>query len=202
VKSVRVPTEAMWNGDLSNAQDTAGSPVTIYDSLTADANRNRQPFTGNIIPPDRISATAKTLSALTARPTDNVNPYRALNFVHFYPHRTKLWNLTIKGDQHFGDKDSLSVRYTRSTRNHTTEGGVVADPATPADGAGTSRTESLFHSLRGSKCNGCLQHLAPHAMVCFRQFTFGTSTSVARVRRANKSFVYAIRFILTIQEVP
>jgi hypothetical protein len=108
VKSVRVPTEAMWNGDLSDAQDTAGSPITIYDPLTADANGNRQPFTGNIIPPDRISATAKTLSALTARPTDNVNPYRALNFVHFYPHRTKLWNLTIKGDQHFGDKDSLS----------------------------------------------------------------------------------------------
>lgn len=202
MKSVRLPTEAMWNGDLSNARDTAGSPITIYDPLTADANGNRQPFTGNIIPPDRISATPKTLSALTARPTANVNPYRALNFVHFYPDRTKLWNLTIKGDQHFGDKDSLSVRYTRSTRNHTTEGGVLADPATPADGAGTSRTESLCRSLRVRSVMAVYSIWLHMQWSVFDSLRLEPRTSVARVRRAYKSFVYAIRFILTIQEVP
>ena len=143
----RVPTQAMWNGDLSNAQDTEGNPITIYDPLTTDANGNRQKFPGNIIPSDRISATAKTLAALTARPSSGNNPYLGPNFVHFYPDRTKLWNLTIKGDQHFGDKDSLSVRYTRSARNHTTEGGVFADPATAADGAGTSRTDTTIHDV-------------------------------------------------------
>jgi len=143
----RVPTETMWNGDLSNAQDTEGHPITIYDPLTTDANGDRQPFPGNIIPSDRISATAKALAAITARPSSVNNPYLGPNFVHFYPDRTKLWNLTVKGDQHFGDKDSLSVRYTRSARNHTTEGGVFADPATAADGAGTSRTDTTIHDV-------------------------------------------------------
>ena len=113
----RVPTEAMWNGDLSNARDTEGNIVTIYDPLTTDANGDRQPFPGNVIPSDRISDTAKALAAITARPSANTNPYVGPNFVHFYPDRTKLWNLTVKGDEHFGDKDSLSLRYTRSTRN-------------------------------------------------------------------------------------
>ena len=70
----RVPTQAMWNGDLSNARDTEGNIVTIYDLLTTDANGDRQPFPGNIIPSDRISDTAKALAAITARPSANTNP--------------------------------------------------------------------------------------------------------------------------------
>jgi len=143
----RVPTQSMWNGDLSNAHDPEGNPIIIYDPLTTDANGDRQQFPGNIIPADRISDTAKALAAITARPSDSTNPYFGSNFVHFYPDRTKLWNLTIKGDQHFSDKDTLSVRYTRSARNHTTEGGVFADPATAADGAGTSRTDTTIHDV-------------------------------------------------------
>jgi len=138
----------MWNGDFSNAvEPSSGTPIILYDPLTTDANGVRQPFPGNIIPSDRINPLAKVLSTLTARPTDGTNPYFGSNFVHFYPDRTKLWNLTLKGDQHFGDKDSLSVRYTRSTRNHTTEGGVFADPATPSAGAGTSRSDDTIHDV-------------------------------------------------------
>jgi hypothetical protein len=143
----RVPTEAMWNGDFSNAQDQEGNPITIYDPLTTDANGNRQPFPGNIIPADRLNPLGTVLSSITARPSNTTNPYLGSNFVHFYPDRTKLWNLTLKADQHFGDKDSLSVRYTRSTRNHTTEGGVFANPATAADGAGTSRSDDKIQDV-------------------------------------------------------
>ena len=147
------PTEAMWNGDLSNAMDSSGNPVTIYDPLTTDANGVRQPFGAlgscprNCIPADRISQTAKTLAAITARPLTNTNPYLGSNLIKFYPDRTKQSNLTIKGDQNFTDKDVLSVRYTRSSRNHTVDGGVFANPVSPADGAGTTRSDTKIHNF-------------------------------------------------------
>ena len=63
------PTEAMWNGDLSKIVDENGRKWTIYDPKTTDAQGQRQPFPGNIIPADRISPFARLLQTLTARPT-------------------------------------------------------------------------------------------------------------------------------------
>ena len=57
----RVPTAAMWGGDLSNIVDANGRQTIIYDPLTTDANGVRQPFPGNIIPGNRISAFARTM---------------------------------------------------------------------------------------------------------------------------------------------
>jgi hypothetical protein len=143
----RVPTEAMWNGDFSNAFDQEGNKITIYDPLTTASDGTRQAFPGNIIPVDRLNPLGKVLSSITARPSNDTNPYLGSNYIHFYPDRTKLANLTLKADQHFGDKDSLSVRYTRGTRNHTTEGGVFANPASAADGAGTSRSDDTIQDV-------------------------------------------------------
>jgi len=142
-----VPTEAMWNGDLSNAVDPEGNLITIYDPLTTDANGVRQPFDGNIIPPGRISPMAKVLSTLTARPLDATNPYIDSNYVTFYPDKTDINNLTIKGDHHFTDKDNLSVRWTRSTRHSATEGGVYGNPVNAAAGLGTSRNDPRIHNV-------------------------------------------------------
>ena len=143
----RVPTEAMWNGDFSNAFDQEGNKITIYDPLTTASDGTRQAFPGNIIPTDRLNPLGKVLSSITARPSNDTNPYLGSNYIHFYPDRTKSANLTLKADQHFGDKDSLSVRYTRGTRNHTTEGGVFANPARAADGAGTSRSDDTIQDV-------------------------------------------------------
>ncbi|MFB3922031.1 MAG: TonB-dependent receptor [Terriglobia bacterium] len=147
----RVPTQAMWDGDLTNAMDVEGNPITIYDPLTTDANGVRQPISCNgvvnVICPDRISQTAKALAAITARPNIDENPYLGPNFVKFYPDRTKLWNLTIKGDHHFSDKDSLSVRWTRSKTNAAVEGGVFGDPVDASAGVGTSRSDAIVHNV-------------------------------------------------------
>lgn len=49
-----VPTERMRNGDFSEV-----SPQIIYDPMTGAANGSgRSPFTGNVIPRDRLSAAA------------------------------------------------------------------------------------------------------------------------------------------------
>lgn len=139
------PTEAMWNGNLSNAVNgSSGSlnPVIIYDPLTTDANGVRQPFPGNIIPADRISPLAHVLSALSARPNTGGNPYTDHNLIKFYPDTSKSAKLTLKGDQHFTENDYLAVRYSRGTQNHITAGGVFGNPATPSSGVGTSRSDT------------------------------------------------------------
>jgi carboxypeptidase family protein len=146
----RVPTDAMWRGDLSQEVDPCtGNPVTIYDPLTTDANGVRQPFPGNIIPPERISNFAKELASLTARPTDtSVNPDTFTpNFLHAYPDTTTFNYLTIKEDQKISDKDSLSVRFTRDTRNNVLEGGQFGDPVTPSAGFGTGQHNTKIYDV-------------------------------------------------------
>jgi Carboxypeptidase regulatory-like domain len=142
-----VPTAAMWGGDLNNIVDADGKKTVIYDPLTsAGANGTRQPFANNIIPANRISAFAKTLQALTAAPTNNLNPYLADNIQKFYPVKNDTNNLTIKGDHHFSDSDRLSLRWTRSTRQAVTEGGVYGNPLNTAAGFGTSRNDARINN--------------------------------------------------------
>ena len=75
----------MWGGDFSNFIDDNGNLTRIYDPLTTDANGIRQPFPGNRIPANRISNTLKVLQTLTAKPTNNINPFVGNNFENAYP---------------------------------------------------------------------------------------------------------------------
>ena len=64
-----VPTPEMYNGDFSNWVDGSGRLLLIYDPLTTRPNPNgsgfiRDPFPGNKIPANRISAVAKQYIAL------------------------------------------------------------------------------------------------------------------------------------------
>ena len=142
-----VPTAAMWGGDLSKQVDADGIKTIIYDPLTSTGpNGLRQPFANNLIPANRISAFAKTLQALTAAPTNNLNPYTADNIQKFYPVKNDTNNLTIKGDHHFSDNDMLSLRWTRSTRRGTTEGGLYGNPINTSAGLGTSRNDARINN--------------------------------------------------------
>ncbi|MEW5976844.1 MAG: TonB-dependent receptor [Acidobacteriota bacterium] len=142
-----VPTEAMWNGDLSGFVDRDGVQTVIYDPLTTDANGVRQPFPNNRIPADRISPLAKRLQALTAKPTNGENPFvNPFNLDLTYPDKRDLGNLTIKGDQQLSDKDRLSVRWTRSTQKFATEGAVFGNPS-PGSGLGTSRSDAEINNV-------------------------------------------------------
>jgi hypothetical protein len=143
-----VPTEAMWNGDLSGFVDRDGVKTIIYDPLTTDANGVRQPFPNNRIPADRISALAKRLQALTAKPTNNENPFvNPYNLDRTYSDRQDLGNVTFKGDQKISDKDRLSVRWTRSTQNFAVEGAVFGNPADASAGLGTSRSDAEINNV-------------------------------------------------------
>jgi carboxypeptidase family protein len=143
----RVPTAAMWGGDLSNIVDANGRPTTIYDPLTTDANGVRQPFPGNIIPGNRISAFAKVMQGLTGAPTNSLNPHLGNNYQRFYPVKQDRDNLTVKVDHTLTDKDRLSVRWTRSVSNGATEGGVFGNPIDASAGFGTSRLDAVVNNV-------------------------------------------------------
>jgi len=142
-----VPTAAMWDGNLSNIVDDNGRQTTIYDPLTTDANGVRQPFPGNIIPAGRISPFAKVLRSLTAVPTSDLNPHLGPNILKFYPVKADKDTLTFKGDHSVTDKDRLSVRWTRSTSNNATEGGVFGNPIDVSAGLGTSRSDAVVNNV-------------------------------------------------------
>ncbi len=143
---VRVPTEAMWNGDLSNIVDANGVKSIIYDPLNRDSAGNRLPFTGNVIPADRISPLARTLKGLTASPTNERNPHLDTNFLKFYPRSIDDDKLTFRGDLNVTDRDTISVRYTRSVRGRVVEGGVYGTPISAEAGVGTSRVDTAVHN--------------------------------------------------------
>lgn len=142
-----VPTDAMWNGDLSNLVDSSGNPTILYDPLTTDANGLRQPFPGNRIPASRINNIAKVLQRLTAKPTNSENPALSNNFIFAYPVKDNRDNLTIKGDQILSDKDRLSVRWSRGVRKFSQEGGVFGNPVNAEAGLGTSRSDFEYNNV-------------------------------------------------------
>jgi len=68
-----VPTAAQRKGDFSQLVQSNGQPILIYDPLTTTLTNGqylRQPFTGNIIPPNRISPVGQAL--LNLYPLPNV----------------------------------------------------------------------------------------------------------------------------------
>ena len=141
------PTDAMWNGDLSNMVDANGDRWIIYDPLTTNANGQRQPFLNNIIPQSRISPIARLLNTLTARPTNSNNPHLAPNFQRFYGNNLDTDKLNIRADAALGSKDNLSVRWTRGARKAIVEGGSFGAPVNVDAGVGTGRSETEVHNV-------------------------------------------------------
>jgi hypothetical protein len=146
----QVPTAAMWNGDLSNAQTTLGQPITIYNPVSTGPQPGsaRTAYVGNIIPAGQISQFAKTVQKFTALPTNNTNPYLGPNFIQNYPNDTRDENVTGKVDQNISDKDHLSVRFTRSWLSAAQEGGYWANPPTSEESSGvgsSSRNDNIYN---------------------------------------------------------
>lgn len=127
-----VPTAAMWNGDFSNATDTSGNKITIYNPYTTNAQGVRQPFPGNIIPQNLLDTQVinvfRSVSPVPTGPNASANPWTGKNFQTFYPNTTDTNTITGRADQVFSDKDNLSVRYTQAFRNSLQAGGRFGYP--------------------------------------------------------------------------
>jgi Carboxypeptidase regulatory-like domain/TonB dependent receptor-like, beta-barrel len=103
-RTTSVPTAAVRSGDLSV------STAPIYDPFTGAANgTGRTQFAGNIIPADRIDATAKQLLALL--PLPNL-PGETNNYFVQAPFVLNRWTLDTKMNWAAGQKVNLFGRFS------------------------------------------------------------------------------------------
>ncbi len=110
---MHVPTAAMRNGDFSQVFDSQGRQIVIYDPLTGDANgNNRQPFPGNVIPPNRINAVGRAMVNALPLPDASANLDNG-NFNYFGRDllENKAQQGSLKLDHHFNDSISLNGVY-------------------------------------------------------------------------------------------
>ncbi len=142
-----VPTAAMWNGDFSNAIDTSGNKITIYNPYTSRPDGTRDPFPGNVIPSNLINQQARDVfKSITPLPNiaGDLNPWTDTNFQTYYPRTTNSNSLTFRGDQVFSTNDNLSVRFTRSVLDYAQLGGRYGYPP-PGAGTGTGTGAQNTH---------------------------------------------------------
>jgi hypothetical protein len=118
-----VPTPAMKLGDFSGLVDAQGRQIVIYDPATGrDVNGvwTRNPFPGNVIPADRISATARAIMQYYPDPnytTAGAAPWQ--NNLDYPEHFNKdlFWNWVGKVDHNFGRNDRAFFRWGENERN-------------------------------------------------------------------------------------
>jgi hypothetical protein len=88
-----VPTAAMKNGDFSHFVNSSGTVIPVYDPSTG------QPFPGNVIPPSRFSALAKSILPMIPDPnTPGINSglqSNELPAIHSVAINQHLWSYTI-----------------------------------------------------------------------------------------------------------
>jgi len=138
------PTAPMWNGDLSSITDTSGDKFTVYDpATTAGPNGARSPFPNNVIPANRISQTAKTFQSITPTPNiaGNLNPWTDQNFQTYYSVPSDQYSWTIKIDETFSAKDSVSGRFTSSPYTNSQAGGRYGYPPIGCTNCGGTKEE-------------------------------------------------------------
>jgi hypothetical protein len=117
------PTAAMRNGDFSGLVNAQGQLIRIFDPTTGrDVNGvwTRDPFPGNIIPPDRISAAARAIMKYYPEPnytTAGAAPWQ--NNLDYPEHFNKdlFWNWVGKVDHNFGVNDRAFFRWGENERN-------------------------------------------------------------------------------------
>jgi trimeric autotransporter adhesin len=106
----RFPTTLERAGNFSQSRDASGNLIVIYDPLNRDANGNRIPFPGNIIPANRIDPVAAAILGYIPLPDSNVS-----NGQNNYARQTSIQDVadqfTGKVDHKFTDKVSLSGSY-------------------------------------------------------------------------------------------
>ncbi len=137
IGTLTIPTTAYRSGNLSAAT------TTIYDPATGNPDgTGRQPFAGNIVPANRISAIAtKILGFLPAPITSGL----AANYPYSVQQAKNTNNFDVKVDQNFNAANSLTVRYSyqRPEISVPPVFGIVGGPGNGAfAGIGTARSQS------------------------------------------------------------
>jgi hypothetical protein len=117
------PTDAMKTGDFSGLVDAQGRQILVYDPLTGrEVNGvwTRDPFPGNVIPANRITAAAKAIMQYYPSPnctTPGVAPWQTNLCYTEHFNKDLFWNWVGKVDHNFSSKDRTFFRWGKNTRH-------------------------------------------------------------------------------------
>ena len=111
-----LPDPRHLTGDLSTARLADGRLVTIYDPGTLEPNPaggfRRQPFPGNVIPPNRIDPVARNVAKLFPPPTASGQPLGVINYTRTDGNRVPKDTYSFRVDHNFSSNDRIFVRYS------------------------------------------------------------------------------------------
>lgn len=123
---IDVPSARMRAGDLSRVVDNQGRPVTIRDPL------NGQPFANNVIPADRINAvSAKIRDRFYPVPNVGGPDQTKANFADVRTATNFSSNGLVRLDQKAGEKNTLTLSFTRLTAPTTRDQGAFTQGLDP-----------------------------------------------------------------------
>jgi hypothetical protein len=112
-----VPTEAQRNGDFSALLSQG---IVIYDPLTAvrlpNGRVQRQPFSGNIIPADRISPIAREILRYYPMPNQPGDAQGRNNYISNNPRGDDFYSMNYRVDHVLSSQQRFFVRYARNNR--------------------------------------------------------------------------------------
>jgi trimeric autotransporter adhesin len=123
--TLRVPTSRERKGDFSQSVNAAGQLVVIYDPLTTRTDSAtgllvRDPFPGNIIPPDRLNPVALNVLGYYPQSSRDVSNGSA-NFDSTADQTGYAVMGSVKVDHKFSDRVSLSGLYITNKTSRTNE---------------------------------------------------------------------------------
>ena len=115
--TLTMPTEAQKRGDFSQTYNPDGTLQTIYNpfDIYTDANGivKRQPFSGNIVPPELMDPVAVNLMSYFPEPTGSGDPITGLNnFTKNGISSNPAYQYDIKIDHNFSEKSRIYGRYS------------------------------------------------------------------------------------------
>lgn len=146
--TAQVPTALQKAGDFSQTFTSSGALIRIYDPATtvADSSQRsgygRSAFAGNLIPVSRFDPIMKKVLSYYPDPTLAISPTLNTNWSANFPLIAKTNRYFGRGDQNFGAKNKLFVRYGYQTSPRTSPYSNIAFPGEGTNGGGNQESVS------------------------------------------------------------
>jgi Carboxypeptidase regulatory-like domain len=133
-----VPTVAEREGDFSQAYNSTGHPITIYNPFSTTLNASgqyvRSAFPNDIVPAAMINSTAKAFAQLFPMPTSAGEEYTAANnFTSSTPQDIRKDEFVIRIDNQISDKQRIFGEFFYD-RTPEVRANFYSDPLSPSFG--------------------------------------------------------------------
>jgi Carboxypeptidase regulatory-like domain len=132
-----VPTLRNRTGDFSDLRNSAGQPIVIYDPVT------RQPFSGNLIPRDRLDPVARAALEYFPQPNRAGTATNANNYAGTSESSLDRDILVARVDHQLRLNDLLTVRYYLNNSGTNVTGSYPIRAADPLADTTSVRIQSL-----------------------------------------------------------